>query len=40
MRTEPHQLVVVEPLAAKPQHEAIGPCLLDGIHRVRGEFPR
>ncbi len=40
MRTEPHQLVVVEPLAAKPQHEVIGPCLLDGVHRVQREFPR
>jgi len=34
MRTEPHQLVVVEPLTAEAQYEMIGPGLFYGVHRL------
>jgi hypothetical protein len=36
MRAEPHQLVVVEKLAAETQHEVIGPRLFDRADDLRG----
>jgi len=38
MRAKPHQLVVVEPLPAKPQDEVIGPGSLDRIDGSRRQL--
>ena len=34
-RAKPHELVVIQPLAAKPQHEMVGPSLLYRGDRCR-----
>jgi hypothetical protein len=40
MGAEPHQLVVVEPLAAKPQHKMIAPGLFDRVHHFGRKLGR
>jgi hypothetical protein len=40
MGAEPHQLVVVETLAAEAQHKVIGPRLFNGVHCGCGQLLR